>query len=402
MYKAKQIDGEWVVVDDNDEIVNSEVDGRISAITTASRMNREESEEDSGIHVHRGNSYGNTNDDDDDLNEDNNYYEQQFSRLKSGPNMEEYAIQIRDNEGNKTNWMTIYKPALNKIKNVVASLDNPDTQRMNDNGNSQEIREAFGKEGRISPFDAHQIVSNFDNKDFFELDFDQKDQLIALMKKYKYRQSKLSGSSGRSELRSFYYYLEKLAAKWKKSPNNKNNVSENSENKIDIKAEEIPKALMNGQKRLMTANGSKTEDGIRDLITTYDPANAASVIMNGKTGRIDTLWGDKTEIGLTAVIKRYQDYLKSKDKDTVNEEEIDEAIKLYTPDTNVEELDTNELKNYISFIQQKMKEIKDEEEKEKFNAALSRAEEELDNRENDVNESLNESLITTIYKTIKN
>lgn len=379
MYKAKQIDGEWVVVDDSDEIVNSEVDGRISAVAAAARMNREENDSDStNVKIHRGNSYGNTNDDEDlnedsgnsneyeavlakdgnprlhqtktrivkftavdfdaakeelrdnlmqdgeyvkslrqtsgkNMNEDSNYYVSQFDRLKSGPNMEEYAIQIRDNEGNKTNWMTIYKPALNKIKAVMTNLSDPEDQRMNDNGNPQEVKEAFGKEGRISPFDAHQIVSNFDNKDFFELDFDQKDQLSNLMKKYKYRQSKLSGASGRSELRSFYYYLEKLAAKWNKSPNNKNNVTENSE-------------------------------------------------------------------------------------------EIDEAIKLYTPDTNVEELDTNELKNYISFIQQKMKEIKDEEEKEKFNAALSRAEEELDEREDNenVDESLNESLISTIYKTIKN
>lgn len=392
MYKAKQIDGEWVVVDDNDEIVNSEVDGRISAITTASRMNREENDSgSSNVKIHRGNSYGNTNDDE-DLNEDNNYYNQEFGQLKQELDSYGYTLQVRDSEGNKTKWLTLHKP-LSTIKNLFVSekideafnleqdisdkiLDNmeslsdsinnikklvreirtasvkdqgtnsfsfkmsreshdrmasfiekrilgqlenlPDMIKavenmvlMKDESAKPEITEAFGKEGRISPFDAHQIVSNFDNKDFFELDFDQKDQLSNLMKKYKYRQSKLSGSSGRSELRSFYYYLEKLAAKWEKSPNNKNNVSKNSE-------------------------------------------------------------------------------------------EIDEAIKLYTPDTNVEELDTNELKNYISFIQQKMKEIKDEKEKEKFNAALSRAEEELDEREDNENidESLNESLISTIYKTI--
>lgn len=437
MYRHKEIDGEWVVVDDSGEIVNSEVDGRISAIAAANRMNREENNSDLNVKIHRGNSYGNTSDDDDlneessevdidqgikdrildasdkfsdvlselkkitddirqasvvqnsdgdtfgfklqkqslsrlasfienrivvdlekvqhmfkavenqiglyndSLDESTDYYTSQIARLKSGPNMEEYAIQIRDNEGNKTNWMNIHRPALDKIKSVLTSLNTPEEQRMNDNGNSQEVKEAFGKESKISKFDAYKIMQKFDNKDFFTLSTTELSELSDLKKKYKYRQSKLSGQSGRSELRSFYYYLEKLAKQWETSPNNRNNESDDSiqteasetendklnfphwkqDKSIDQEAEEIPKALMNGKHRIKTKpHGDKDENEFYKLLTgtgSSDPESIAKSIFAGAgiepndDNRIETLWGSKTFKGAVAMIKRFNNFRKS-------------------------------------------------------------------------------------------
>lgn len=58
MFKAKFEDGEWVIVDDNEDIVDS-ADGRRDAVLKAARMNKESGGEDTGVTTHRGSSYGN-------------------------------------------------------------------------------------------------------------------------------------------------------------------------------------------------------------------------------------------------------------------------------------------------------------------------------------------------------
>ncbi len=57
-YRAKEIDGEWLVVDENEDIV-AEVADRRDAITMANAMTRESSNADSKPNIHRGSSYGN-------------------------------------------------------------------------------------------------------------------------------------------------------------------------------------------------------------------------------------------------------------------------------------------------------------------------------------------------------
>ncbi len=57
-YRAKEIDGEWLVVDENEDIVADAADRR-DAITMANAMTRESSNADSKPNIHRGSSYGN-------------------------------------------------------------------------------------------------------------------------------------------------------------------------------------------------------------------------------------------------------------------------------------------------------------------------------------------------------
>ena len=57
-YRAKEIDGEWLVVDENEDIVADATD-RKDAVLQASALNREESNSESKPKFHRGSSYGN-------------------------------------------------------------------------------------------------------------------------------------------------------------------------------------------------------------------------------------------------------------------------------------------------------------------------------------------------------
>jgi len=229
-YRAKEIDGEWLVVDENEDIV-AEVADRRDAITMANAMTRESSNADSKPNIHRGSSYGNKPEAelDEGVSDTIDDLEEKTSESKEINIVTKDLLQASEILSKYQSQISLKVVGRNKFKLILNDLNlidkDPNVSKLFSSTKLTEytiddLDKLSEAAPRITPDEAKSILAELeysgDSKDFFTLRSSEVSKLLDHAKRLKYRKS---SSAPGSTARMFYQYLTRLANKSGSSEN---------------------------------------------------------------------------------------------------------------------------------------------------------------------------------------